>query len=208
MEGQTDKKSRDIAIDRAMSRGVSFKVPEGADKETGQSKRTAAKSLGKKRGVIRMATTAQYGIPSKFFESREEIRTWGIEDRDLVDPSLQPIPTAFPRPEPFHVVLPGYTEAQARGVFDTRPSPEEAQRDRALGPDLSYKAIPTVIPKCRMHPKFEPQSVGYDWNNQESYQMDRVPYVHAIFDPVDPEVTNMYAQSLPWTAYAYGVPRV
>lgn len=44
--------------------------------------------------------------------------------------------------------------------------------------------------------------------DRDAYRMDRLPYVNAEFDPVSAEVTHMYNQAYPYTAYPYGVPRV
>nr|AET50797.1 hypothetical protein [Eimeria tenella] len=157
-------------------------------------------------------------LPSNFFQSREEIRTWGVED--LTDPSVQPYDKEC-IPRPFHVSLPGYAPRLCKFVLtkpSTKPSDkpsdepsdkpsDKPSRESFLGPEISIFP-PTWVPSWSPDPNFKPQKFGYNWEESESFKMGRLPYVNAEFAPASGEATHMYHQAYPFAAYPYGVPRV
>lgn len=153
----------------------------------------------------RQRTSNMFGIPSQFFQSRASLRTWGADK--ITDPSVQPISEESVVPHPFHVTLPGYHESQCENLIEKREDKKEKVRDPVLGPDLSHASL-TWTPVFTPDSHFKQQAVGYNWNEQASFKMDKFPYVNAFFSPKDPEETNMYSQMLPWCAYPYGVPAV
>ncbi|KAL8430530.1 hypothetical protein Efla_000475 [Eimeria flavescens] len=142
-------------------------------------------------------------LPCNFFQSRAEIRTWGVED--LTDPSIQPYAEdSETLPRPFHTSLPGYAPSLCRFVVSKG---EKTARDPFLGPEITIFP-PTWVPQFTPNPHFKAQRYGYNWEDSDAFKMDRLPYVNAEFDPVSAEVTNMYSQCYPYAAYPYGVPRV
>ncbi|CDJ50289.1 hypothetical protein, conserved [Eimeria brunetti] len=151
--------------------------------------------------AYRQQSTTGFLLPSNFFQSQAELRTWGVED--LADPSVQPYDKETV-PRPFHVSLPGYAPRLCKYVLVKE---EKKQRDPFLGPEISIFP-PTWLPYWAPNPEFKPQPFGYDWRDSESFKMNRLPYVNAEFSPVSGEVTHMYNQNYPYTAYPYGVPRV
>lgn len=151
----------------------------------------------------RQRSSIGFLLPANFFQSRQDIRIWGEED--LTDPSIQPYDPHSPSlPRPFHVSLPGYPSRLCRYAI-ARTTKEE--RDPFLGPEITIFP-PTWIPKWTPDPNFKAQRYGYNWEDSDAFRMDRLPYVNAEFDPVSAEVTHMYSQCYPYTAYPYGVPRV
>lgn len=151
----------------------------------------------------RQRSSMGFLLPSNFFQSQADIRTWGIED--LADPSVQPYDKDDPSlPRPFHVSLPGYGPRLCKYVI-SRASKEP--RDPFLGPEITIFP-PTWVPQWTPNPNFKAQRYGYNWEDNEAYKMDRLPYVNAEFDPISAQSTHMYNQCYPYTAYPYGVPRV
>ncbi|RQX67168.1 hypothetical protein TGCAST_316340 [Toxoplasma gondii CAST] len=151
----------------------------------------------------RQATTTMFGIPSRFFESKEGFRVWGAEK--LTDPAVQPYDDHDPNlPKPFHVSLPGYHPSLCTYVL---AKSEKAPRDPLLGPEISIYP-PTWIPHWEPDPNFKPQAYNFNWEENGTFQMERLPYPKAVFDPADGSAHGMYKQAYPYTAYPYGVPRV
>lgn len=151
----------------------------------------------------RQRTSLMYGLPSQLFLSRASIRTWGAEN--IADPMVQPYDPKDPNlPKPFHVSLPGYAPHLCEYVITKGTKPP---RDPMLGPDISIFP-PVWIPSWRPDPAFVPQPYNYNWEENGSFHMDRLPYHHAQFEPHNPAAHNMYMQGYPFTAYPYGVPAV
>ncbi|KAL8445356.1 hypothetical protein Emed_005698 [Eimeria media] len=152
---------------------------------------------------FRQRSSMGYLLPSNFFQSQADIRTWGVED--LTDPSVQPYDKdAQGLPRPFHTSLPGYTPRLFKYVL---VGGKKEERERFLGPEISVFP-PTWCPQFSPNPNFKAQRYGYNWEDSEAFKMNRLPYVNAEFDPVSAEASSMYNQCYPYTAYPYGVPRV
>ncbi|KAL8452408.1 hypothetical protein Emag_002376 [Eimeria magna] len=157
---------------------------------------------------FRQRSSMGYLLPTNFFQSQADIRTWGVED--LTDPSIQPYDkdskefVVYALPRPFHTSLPGYSPRLFKYVL---VNGKKENRERFLGPEISVFP-PTWIPQFSANPNFKAQRYGYNWEDSDAFKMDRLPYVNAEFDPVSAEVTSMYNQCYPYTAYPYGVPRV
>jgi len=194
-------KQQSTKIDGIASRGVSF-GRELSSQEANNEKH-GFKSMDTNTFLkYRQQTTQMFGLPSQFFQSRAEIRTWGVED--LTDPAVQPFDKESEKPDPFHTSLPGYGDKRTETLM--RSFPKEP-RDPILGPDISIFP-PTYVPQWTPNPEFKPQDVGYDWEQEKTYKMDYFPYVNAYTTPRDPTEHNMYNQCYPYTAYPYGVPFV
>lgn len=147
-----------------------------------------------------VSMTGSMILPTNMFESRGSIRTWGAE---VVDPSIQPYEKGDESiPDPFHVTLPGYSTQKCKYVLQTI---EKAPRDPWMGPDISMNP-PAWIPQWVKDPNFKAQKYGYDFEEGMSYQMTRLPYVNAEFQPRSAEENDMYGQNYPFAAYPYGVP--
>ncbi|PHJ21808.1 inner membrane complex protein 22 [Cystoisospora suis] len=205
---------------RVFKSSVSFSGAGENDKPSGYSssltKKMSVMSLGESAAgsgdfssfgtsdfLKKSATTTMFGVPPGFFESRGSIRIWGVDE--LADPMVQPYDKTDPNlPRPFHVSLPGYEPRLCKYAL---AKTEKAPRDPLLGPEISLFP-PTWIPYWKPDPNFKPQNYNFNWEDNGTFQMERLPYVNAIFEPADGSAHNMYNQAYPYTAYPYGVPRV
>ncbi|PFH33623.1 hypothetical protein BESB_078390 [Besnoitia besnoiti] len=151
----------------------------------------------------RQGTSKMFGLPSQFFQSRASIRTWAAEE--IADPMVQPYEKNDPNlPRPFHTSLPGYEPRLCKYVLTKGEKPP---RDPLLGPEVSVFP-PTWIPHWEPDPNFKPQAYNFNWEDNGTFQMDKLPYPKAVFEPADGSAHKMYNQAYPYTAYPYGVPRV
>ncbi|KAL8428591.1 hypothetical protein ACSSS7_007143 [Eimeria intestinalis] len=160
---------------------VSFSEGAGVGGLTKRTSMTSGQFMS-----FRQRSSMSYLLPSNFFQSQADIRTWGVED--LTDPSIQPYDKdsqALPRP--FHTSLPGYSPRLFKYVL---VGGEKGERESFLGPEISVFP-PTWIPQFTPNPHFKAQRYGYNWEDSDAFKMDRLPYVNAEFDPVSAEVTHM-----------------
>lgn len=142
----------------------------------------------------RESSSNMYSIPSQFFQR--------AVDGNVVDPSVQPY-NEEDIPKPFHVTIPGYSEDKYR-IFEEK---KEKFTPSHTGPDIS-DFPPTWVPRFEPDPYFKKQAIGYNWDEQLCFRMDKFPYLNAFFSPINPEDSKMYDQMVPWCAYPYGVPVV
>ncbi|KAL8273667.1 hypothetical protein Esti_002379 [Eimeria stiedai] len=197
----TPRSSKLVTSSAFLHKAPSTKSQVSFSESVGLSKRTSMTS-GQFMS-LRQRSSMGYLLPSNFFQSQADIRTWGVED--LTDPSIQPYDKdSESLPRPFHTSLPGYAPRSFKYVL---AGGKKEKRESFLGPEISIFP-PTWTPQFTPNPNFKPQRYGYNWEDSEAFKMDRLPYVNAEFDPVSAEVSNMYNQCYPYTAYPYGVPRV
>ncbi|CBZ55461.1 conserved hypothetical protein [Neospora caninum Liverpool] len=163
----------------------------------------AFNSMDVQNFLQRYATSKMFGVPPHFFQSRESLRVWGADH--LTDPMVQPYEKDDQNlPNPFHVSLPGYSPSLCKYVLTKGEKPP---RDPLLGPEITIYP-PTWIPHWEPDPNFKPQAYNFNWEENGTFQMERLPYAKAVFDPADGSAHGMYKQAYPYTAYPYGVPRV